>query len=205
MGKIKDLTGQKFGKLTALYKLHNINKQGAYWLCVCECGNITEVRGNHLSNGNIKSCGCYRKEVNTIHCKAGTRLYNVYLSMKDRCYNKNDRAYTSYGGRGIVVCQEWLDDFMNFYNWAMDNNYKEGLSIDRIDNNGNYEPNNCQWATRTQQQRNRRNNKNYTINGETHCLAEWCEILNLRYGTVHQRLEYGWPIEKALGLEVKNP
>ena len=125
--------------------------------------------------------------------------------MRDRCYNTNRSQYTDYGGRGIVVCQEWLDDFMNFYNWAIDNGYKDGLTIDRINNDGNYEPDNCRWVDSKTQQRNRRNNRNFTYQGETHCLKEWCEILGLRYNTVVNRIHKShWTIEQALELEKRH-
>lgn len=124
--------------------------------------------------------------------------------MKQRCYNPNNKRYKDWGGRGIAVCSEWKDDFQTFYDWAMVNGYKEGLQIDRIDNNGNYEPNNCRWIDRKQQARNRRSNINYTINGKTRCILEWCEILGLKPKTVYQRIHYyNWTIEQALEIDKK--
>lgn len=197
----KDLTNHKFGRLTTLYRLHNI-KGDTKWLCVCECGNLKEAYINNLTRGKTKSCGCYNKEVITKHGKCNTRLYHIYNTMKSRCYNKNNKDYPNYGGRGIVVCDEWLDDFETFYNWAIDNNYRDDLTIDRIDVNGNYEPVNCRWLTLKQQARNTRTNRNITVNNETHCLSEWCEIQNLDYSKVQKRIdELGWPIEKALELK----
>lgn len=137
------------------------------------------------------------------HGKSKTRLYHTWKHIKQRCYNTNDKDYKYYGGRCIAVCDEWLKDFMNFYNWAINNGYNENLTIDRIDVNGNYEPSNCRWVDRKQQSRNRRNIKRYTINGKTHCLSDWCEILGLKSNTVRIRLYRGWSIEKALGLEEK--
>lgn len=133
------------------------------------------------------------------------RLYKIYYHMKSRCYNKNEKNYKQYGGRGITICDEWLNDFTAFYNWSIENGYRNDLSIDRIDNNKGYSPDNCRWANYKIQNRNRRGNKYYTINGKTCCLAEWCEILNLNQWTVRSRLRRGSSIEKALGLEVKNP
>lgn len=198
MGKIKDLTGQKFGRLTVIEYVGNKK-----WKCKCDCGNIVEVKSKSLCSGNTKSCGCYRKErtkeLHTKHKGSNTRLYNIYYRMKNRCYYKNDINYKNYGARGIVVCNEWLNDFMNFYNWAMDNGYKEGLTIDRINTDGNYSPDNCKWSTPKQQAQNRRSNKNYTINGETRCLKDWCEILGLNYSTIYARInKQCWPIEKCL-------
>lgn len=120
--------------------------------------------------------------------------------MKNRCYYNKYPRYGDYGGRGIKVCDEWRDDFMNFYNWSMNNNYNDNLTIDRIDVDGDYEPLNCRWVTSKENGRNKRNNKNYTINGETHCLSEWCEILGLNYRTVQGRLRLNWSIEKALEM-----
>ena len=173
--KVVDITGQKFGRLIVLDKLHNYHKKDTYWLCVCECGNLKEVTSSHLTTGKTKSCGCY--------------------------YKKSNR-YKYYGGRGIAVCSEWKDDFMSFYDWSMANGYNDTLTIDRIDVNGNYEPNNCRWVDYTTQSRNRRSVKRVTINNETHCLSEWCEILGIKYNTVQTRIyNRGWSIEKALELE----
>lgn len=211
--KYKDISGQQFGRLTALYKLHNHPKKGnAYWLCVCECGNFAEVSVPNLCSGCTKSCGCLRNELiyenmiskNITHHKTNIKLYSVWGNIKDRCYNKHCHNYQYYGGRGIKICDEWLNDFMTFYNWSMANGYKEGLTIDRIDNNGNYEPTNCRWVTTKQQNRNTRRNKYFTINGETHCLSEWCEIYNLNYRKISSRLRRNWSIEEALELRERS-
>ncbi len=136
-----------------------------------------------------------------IHGKRHTKLYYVWRGIKTRCYNKHSKKYDVYGWRGIAVCDEWRNDFMNFYDWAINNGYKDGLTIDRIDVDGNYEPSNCRWATQKQQQRNRRNNRKVTINGETHCLTEWCEILGINNKTVYSRISRNWSIERALELK----
>ena len=202
MSKCKDLRGQKFGKLTVLCRLYNTKGHKTYWLCVCDCGNLAEVRSDSLYNGNTKGCGCLNHEPKNIHHgKYCTRLYRIYYNIKKRCYNhKDENNYNYYGGRGITMCDEWKNDFMNFYDWAVNNGYKEGLTIDRIDVNGNYEPSNCRWITMKQQGRNKRNNKVYTIKGNARCLSEWCEILGLKYQCVWKRLNRGWSIEKALAL-----
>lgn len=207
MSKLKDLTGKKFGRLTVLYRLYNYHKRDSvYWICMCDCGNLVEVSGANLKKNNTKSCGCFQKETAakrfTKHNKSNTRLYKTYNEMKSRCYNKNDKDYQYYGGRGIAVCDEWLDDFMNFYNWAMDNDYLDDLTIDRIDVDSDYSPDNCRWVDMKTQNRNTRRNRMIVINGETHCLSEWCEILNLDYNKINSRINtLGWSIKKALELE----
>ena len=125
--------------------------------------------------------------------------------MIQRCENENIERYDIYGGRGIEVCKEWKEDFLNFYNWAINNGYKDNLSIDRIDVNGNYEPNNCRWATAKEQARNMRTNVNLTYNGETHCISEWAEITGIKASTIRYRIKIaGWSVEKALTTPIRN-
>lgn len=163
MSKVNDLTGKNFGKLTVI-KYCGSNKNGrALWLCQCECGNTKIILGNSLLSKLTFSCGCYNKEhsknIHTKHNMSYSKLYKVWQGMKTRCYNPNFIYYCNYGGRGITICNEWKNDFSKFYEWAINNGYKEGLTIDRINNNGNYEPNNCRWVTRAEQNRNKRYNK----------------------------------------------
>lgn len=184
--KYKDISGQKFGQLTALYKLHNYHKTGSYWLCVCDCGNFTETYLGNLTSGKT-------------HGKRNTRIYSIWCNMKARCYNKNHEHYKYYGERGIKLCDEWRNNFQTFYDWAIKNGYKDNLTIDRINVDGDYEPSNCRWANMKQQARNTRHNRYITIDGKTRCLSEWCEILSVSRHTVYSRLRIGQPIEKALG------
>lgn len=154
-----------------------------------------------MTAGDSVSCGCYRKEKVTKHGLYNTRLHSIWNSMITRCYNKNRKSYKNYGERGIKVCEEWRNNFQAFYDWSMSNGYNDNLTIDRIDNDENYSPNNCRWVDYKTQARNRRSNRKYTINSETRCLSEWCEILNLNYSTVIKRLDIcHWSIYKALEL-----
>lgn len=191
MWKFNDLTGQKFGKLTVIKYLGLDKGKHSLWLCQCKCGKQTKVNTCHLKSGHTKSCGCLHKEVVSgkncnfyKHGKTKTRQHNLWTGIIDRCYNTKNQDYYNYGGRGIGVCKEWLDKkegFINFYNWAMENGYKDNLTIDRIDNNKNYEPNNCRWATVEDQAKNRRCNHLITYKGKTHNLKEWAKIKKISY------------------------
>jgi len=202
MGKFIDITGQKFGRLTVIKRVENDKWNKARWLCKCECGNEVIVVGTSLRSGETQSCGCYMldriKECNTKHSQCSTKLYYVYCDMKERCYRKTKKNYCNYGGRGIGVCEEWLSDFQNFYDWALNNGYQEDLTIDRIDNNGNYEPSNCRWTTRYVQNRNKRSNRYITFEGKTMTLTDWSLYLGFSDDTVRRRLKDGWSVERAL-------
>lgn len=196
--KHPNLLGEKFGKLTVIKKTETKNNL-RYWICKCDCGNIVEVRASQLLEGRTKSCGCLRKiPYSQTHNMTKTRLYRIWMGMKTRCYNQNDYAYKYYGARGIIVCQEWINDFINFYNWSMENGYSDDLTIDRIDVNGNYEPNNCRWATNFEQQNNKRDNVKIEYNGIIKTVAEWAKELNVKYETLYSRLSYGWTTEQIL-------
>ena len=187
MPQFIDLTGKRFGKWTVLSRADNKGTE-TMWNCVCDCGCSRAVSGNNLRSGCSKSCGCSFLK----HGKKGTRLYNIWGGMKARCYRKSHVWYKRYGGRGITVCDEWLNDFQAFHDWAMANGYEDNLTIDRIDNNKGYQPDNCRFVTQAQQVRNRCNSQKAVINGEEKSLYEWAEMYGLSYQTVYRRCERGW-------------
>lgn len=177
-----DLTGQKFSRLLVIRR--DVSKKGrSSWLCKCDCGKETIVLGQDLKSGHTHSCGCMYKK----SCYRDTRLYQIWKGMKKRCSNKKHHHYINYGGRGIDVCAEWKNDFNIFYDWAIVNGYTKNLTIDRIDVNGNYCPENCRWTTMKEQQRNRRNN--HIIKGKT--IAEWAEIKGVAYQKIYQQVKKG--------------
>lgn len=215
---MKDLVGQKFGRLTILgldyiqkyiYPNGNIGNI-PYLKCQCDCGTIYSIRKYKLLSGYTKSCGCLRKDTASYnkpskkHGLHKTKIYEVWHHMKQRCYNSKSTGFKHYGGRGISMCDEWQSDFMTFYNWSINNGYREDLSIDRIDVNGNYEPSNCRWITMKEQQRNTTVNRIITYNNETHCLAEWAEILEINKETLNTRInKLKWTIKRAFSEPVR--
>ena len=208
MGKFIDLTGQKFSRLTVLQRAEN-NKHGqVMWLCQCECGNVVVVRAHHLKDGHTSSCGCFQKEQATArvakahkHKMTGTRLYNIWANMKQRCLNPKDNRFNDYGGRGIMVCDEWLIAD-NFISWALKNGYNDNLTIERIDNNKGYSPDNCRWATNDEQAHNKRNNHLLTFQGKTQNVTQWANELKINRDSLHTRIQRGWTAERALTKKV---
>ena len=193
---IIDLQGERRGKLKVLYRLHNYSKRGTYWLCICDCGNLVTTTSQNLKK--IKSC-LYCRHHTTKHGKCNTRLYRIWQGMKKRCCNERDPTYHDYGERGIKVCQEWLDDFDAFYTWSINNSYQENLTIDRIDVNKGYEPDNCRWADRYTQNVNTRRELYGIVLNEYNSI----DYFSLKYGTsrklIRQRfLKYGWSFEDSV-------
>lgn len=203
MPPAKDISNQKFGRLTALYPAFR-GKYGVVWACSCDCGSpMTVLRAtNQLTNGmNHHCCACGHYER---HGLTKSRLYRVYISMKKRCNDPKDPGYNNYGGRGISVCQEWENSFLTFYNWAIKNGYKEksGLSIDRINNDGNYEPSNCQWVPKAVQDNNKRSNDFHTFNGQTKTLTQWAREYGISTSTIRFRIKKGFSFQDALTLPI---
>lgn len=187
----KEWVGRRYGRLTIVDYV-----KGGRFICKCDCGNTNKVVPMNLLNGKVVSCGCYSKEtasrIHTKHGGHGTRLYGIYRGMLDRCYRKTTESYVNYGGRGIVVCDEWLNDFASFREWALNNGYSDDLTIDRIDNDGNYEPSNCRWATMLEQANNRRPTRPrrfWTIDGITKSEIEWCKEYGISVPTARYRVD----------------
>jgi len=197
-----DLTGQRFVRLLVVARVGNRGPR-VTWKVVCDCGETGVVLGCNLTSGNTRSCGCLNREVTlarvTTHGESKTAEYDVWTGIKNRCANENEPAFKNYGGRGIRVCVRWLDSFENF---LLDVGRRPSAmhTLERVNNDGNYEPGNVRWATRTEQSRNRRSNKMLTFGSETMCLAAWAERVGLSSDCIAERLRLGWSIDQALTL-----
>lgn len=206
MPKYKDISGQRFGKLTAISYCGTDKHGRAKWLCQCDCGNEYIGVATLLRQGGVNSCGClYRK-----HDSSNSRLYAVWCSMKGRCSQPSNSSYPNYGGRGISVCEEWSGEegFINFKKWAFENGYDETKdgneqSIDRIDVNGNYCPENCKWSTREEQQCNKRSNRILCVDGKEMTITQWAKLSGVRYTVIESRIKAGWELKDAIFLPVK--
>lgn len=205
-----DITGQKFGHLTAIEMVGRDKSRCAMWRCACDCGAVTTVRGKDLRNGSIRSCGCTRKtegaekirKASTHHGMTGTRLYGIWCGMKTRCTDTHRKKYNDYGGRGITVCDEW-QKFEPFRDWALANGYRDDLTIDRIDNAGGYSPENCRWTTQKEQQNNRRDNRLIVAHGQEKTMQQWADETGIKAMTIQRRLAYGWSSERAVTAPVR--
>jgi len=204
----KDITGQRFGRLIAKRPAYR-NKRGEwYWECLCDCGGTATARVSELTGGRKRSCGCLYRETRkiggTIHGFGRSKLQRVRSSMFERCYNPNNKNYHNYGGRGIIICDEWRNDYSIFYNWAVSTGYKEGLSIDRINNDGPYSPKNCRWTTPSVQSNNKRNTQKYNYKGEELSLPQISKLMGISASSLRSRIiDYGWSEEKAFSTPAK--
>lgn len=207
--KFVDLTNQKFGRLTVTSCAGYDNKGHSYkWNCICECGKSVVVLGSSLKAKRTVSCGCYSSEQKSIRSKTHgvgneNRLYRIWSGMKTRCYSQADHNYKRYGARGITMDENWRNDFVAFREWALQNGYKDDLSIDRIDNDGPYSPQNCRWSSKKDQNNNRRTNTYITYKGETRTVSEWAEITGIKKATLAQRKRNGWTDEECIEVPVK--
>ena len=208
--KVLDLTGQRFERLFVIKQV-GVSKDGQKtYLCRCDCGNEKIIKSGSLRSGGTKSCGCYnadrirkRNKRNSKHGGCGSRLYGIWMDMRTRCRFKKSINWHLYGGRGIKVCNEWQNDFSAFRDWALLNGYEDGLQIDRIDNDGNYEPDNCKWSTVSEQGNNRRTCVYITIDEETKTLTEWCKITGVSRSTAYNRIYKGWEPKRAVTEKTK--
>lgn len=209
MGKLIDLTGKKFGRLTVVERAGERNNGAVNWLCKCSCGGEIIVEGTQLRRSKTVSCGCYRKEkisiANKTHGLSKNKLYRKWGHIKERCYYEHNISYRHYGANHISMCPEWKNDFESFYNWSIDNGYEDGLTIERIDNSKGYSPDNCRWATVEEQNNNKGNVRMVTYQGKTQSIAKWSKELGFNYGTLNSRIvKYKWDVEKALTKPSKN-
>lgn len=207
MPTLSNLTGKTFGRLKVLSRAEDqVSPSGRHhtmWLCKCSCGNQITALTDNLKSGKTTSCGCYKADKNRekfgSHLDTHSKLYGVWCGIKARCYNPNSTHYKRYGGRGIGMCKEWKSCYETFRNWAINSGYRDGVSIDRIQNDFGYSPSNCRWVDRVTQANNRSSNKLFTMDGETHNLSEWAKLSGINYKTLHNRIfTAGWDFEKAI-------
>lgn len=212
--KVVDITGQRFGRLTAIKRVGS-DGHSALWLCGCDCGNEKIVTLSHLKQGT-KSCGCLAIEISPErgrkshigdrtrkHGDFGTKLYGVWAGMKRRCRNKHTKYFNDYGGRGIDICSDW-EEYINFKRWALSNGYADGLSIERIDVNVGYCPTNCKWIPRSEQNKNKRNTIRIKYHDKTYTIKEISKITGLSERTIMGRYERGWDAERIFNTKLMN-
>ena len=199
-GRLSVESGTRFGRLSVVIE-HQQRCGRRRFLCRCDCGALTIVDMAKLRSGRTRSCGCLAREINALHSvthgQNGRPLYRVWAAMKSRCANPNVASFGRYGGRGISVCEEWLE-YARFQVWADTNGYRSGLTLDRIDNDGNYEPGNCQWVSRSRQANNRTSSRLVAYRGEIKSIADWSRTTGLAAGVIWKRLNRGWSAERAL-------
>lgn len=202
---INDYIGRRYGKLVVIGEESVGKYQHIKVRCKCDCGNEKIITLNNLNSGYTKSCGCLKYTDNGVQHKCKERLYKIRQQMIQRCNNPKTPNFNNYGGRGIKVCKEWENDYFSFRNWALENGYDDSLSLDRIDVNGNYEPANCRWATRTEQANNTRTNMKITYLNETHTVSEWSRITGIKRSVINDRYKKGYALNVVFSKERLNP
>lgn len=199
-----DLTGKKFHYWTVIERDMTPNLTRVRWMAQCKCGTIKSIKGDKLVGDYTKSCGCRENKANSIHRLSYTRIYKILSQMKSRCYRLSNPAYLRYGGRGIKVCDEWFDNVESFYRWSIENGYSEDLTIDRIDNNKGYSPDNCRWADKKTQANNNSRNAKVTYNGQTMNKIQWAEYLGVRPGLMYSRFDkWGEDYERIFNQPIR--
>lgn len=198
-----DLTNNIFNSFLVI-KYLGVSKKGNVWQCRCECGTILELTTGYLREPKLRHCGCKYVNWSTTHSMSNTRIYRIWCAMISRCHNPNVRNYTNYGGRGITVCDEWRNSFETFYDDMIDG-YSDDLSIDRINNNGDYIKENCKWSTRIEQSRNTRNNSWHTIDGITKCKNDWATELGISHHRINEKLRNGYTFQQIYNHYIKKP
>lgn len=199
--KFKDLTGKQIGRWRVIEFVGRDNSGNLFWKCECDCGAMKRVAGAGLANGTTTSCGCFRTEnrpnLKKTHGLSKIKEYKIWKGMKQRCNNNRSPSYFNYGGRGIKICDRWQNSFDNFLA-DMGHIPSTNHTLDRIDNDGNYEPSNCRWATVAEQSRNRRSTMMLTFNGITQCAKDWSKIVGVKASTIRERIHRGWTVDEAL-------
>lgn len=199
-----DLTGQKFGRLTVIAFAGNSKSRQYLWSCKCDCGNQENVivSAANLRSGKTKSCGCLQKErasiSNKTHGETKTKLFMVWSDMRHRCNNPNHRAYKWYGGKGVKVCEEWNNDYITFKTWALENGYKEGLTIDRVDADKNYCPENCCWATRREQSSHISSCRFFEFMGKKYYVRQFCREMRVSRYTFYKYTTNGINLDNLM-------
>lgn len=202
--KREDLQGKKFGRWTVISFVEGSDP--SKWICKCDCGKTKEVLASNLKRGLTLSCGCGKgeaiKDKVTVHGQSNSRLYRIWLNMRKRCsYTKNDN-FKRYGAKGIRVCEEWKNDFEAFLLWSKSNGYSEGLSLDRINNDLGYAPNNCRWVSVKEQQNNRKDNVLILYKGKKQTLSKWADELGIKRTTLWLRIfQFKWTVETAFTVK----
>ena len=211
MSKVNDLTGRTFGRLKVLKRDKQDKYYNIFWLCECQCG-VKSNTGFRFKSGATQSCGCLNRELSgkrignlsRTHGYANKeRLYEIWKNMKYRCYNENDNRFKHYGGKGVKVCNEWKDDYLSFRNWSMTSGYNDNLSIDRINNDGDYKPSNCRWVDNKTQANNQSRNRILTYKGKSKTMSEWADYLGLTYGAMNHRVQRNWSMERIVNTPMR--